>query len=144
MLGVLISILGIDLSHKINYFSNYIPQVKKEIVIEEPEPIAIPEVEKPPVKEYDPVACSCVIFASQFLDLPKNTDAIDLISNSQPYIGGGILLNYESIGHIAIIIDFKDNGFLVKESNYKECKYTTRLISFDDPAIRGFYTPREI
>ena len=130
-------VLGL-FSQQIIYQSNYTPHFK-EIVVEEeilpPLPLVVLPEKK---KEYNPVACSCIIYASQFIDLPKNTDAIDLISNSQPYIGGAILLKYGNLGHIAIIIDFKEDGFLVKESNYKRCEYTTRLIPFDDKHITGF------
>jgi len=133
----MMSFLGLDLSHTMTYYNYHYPEPKTEIVAEKEEPARTEEVIEPP-KEYDPVACSCVLYAQQFLDLPKNTNAIDLISNSQPTIGGGILLNYNGVGHIAVIMKFEKDGFLVKESNYKKCEYTTRIIKYDDKAIVGF------
>jgi len=134
MLTILATFLGVSITQTINYRSNYTPQIKQQTeIVEEVEPAPTPIVE-----EYDPVKCSCVIFASQFLDLPKNTDAIDLKPNNQPAVGNGILFNYNGVGHIAIITGYKENGFLVKESNYNECKISTRVVSFNDKSIVGF------
>ena len=140
MFSLIVSLLGVSLTHTINYHSDYIPQSKEKVELVKEEPALIEVVLEPPIKkEYDPVACSCVTYARQFVDIPPKTDAIDLKPNSQPYEGGAVLLNYKGIGHIAIIVSLKGEYMLVKESNYKECEYTTRKLFYDDPAIVGFY-----
>jgi len=142
MLGLIISLWGNSITQTITYYNYRYPQVKKEIVMEA-EPIAIPEVVVEPPKEkekeYDAVACSCIVYASQFLDIPPNTDAIDLEPNSQPYEGGGVLLNYKGVGHVAIIVSLDGEYMTIKESNYKHCQYTTRKLFYDDPSLVGFY-----
>jgi surface antigen len=49
--------------------------------------------------------------------------------------------------HVAVVKEIRDDGFLVEEANWKPCKKTTRLISWDDPALVGFLdlgTPRKV
>jgi len=140
MLGILISLLGVNLSTTINYHSHYIPIVKEIVVEEEAEtkPIKVEE----PIKEAPPkynINCSCVSYARQFVpDLPRgNADSFK--ANSNPMIGGIILLKY-NVRHLAVIVDFKEEGILIKEANYKHCEETTRIIRYDDDAIVGFYS----
>lgn len=81
--------------------------------------------------------CSCVVYVrSRGLNIVGN--ASDQIPNSIPTIGAGIIFDYSNTGHIAIIENINEKGFIVSESNFKRCKKGTRLIPFNDPAIKGF------
>jgi len=60
------------------------------------------------------------------------------METSTPEIGGAILFQYPKTFHIAVIMDIKDNGFLVREANYKKCKVSDRLVVFNDPYIFKF------
>jgi len=86
--------------------------------------------------------CSCVETARLHgLDLPKG-NAVDLIPNSTPQIGGGILFTYGSgiqNSHIAVILAFLDEGFSIVEGNFYECQLSYRTIDYNDPFIRGFW-----
>ena len=64
--------------------------------------------------------------------------AEDLKPNGEPVIGGGILLKYPNNYHVAVIQEFRDEGFFVKEGNFKKCEITERLIKYNDPVITGF------
>lgn len=108
------------------------PQVVVEVVLEEPI-----------VEEVDEILCSCIKYARSIgVNLPYNTNASDVVANSRPTIGGLVLLDYGNIEHVAIIQEFTDTGFKVKESNYRKCKETERIIQFDSPFIRGFYSDK--
>ena len=111
----------IDISEVIEYQSDYIPIVK-EIVVEPEEKL------------------SCVQYARQFVDIPYNTDAVDIKSNSYATEGGAVLFSYPNDDHIAIIVKFQGNGAWIKEANFEEPgKISERYISFGDKFIRGFY-----
>ena len=60
-----------------------------------------------------------------------------------PVLNGLVLMSYKNgVDHVAVIkdLDYK-GGFLVTEGNYKKCKLTTRLIEWNDPSIKGFWSP---
>ena len=101
------------------------------------------QTEKPSQKEG--IFCSCVQTARSICQpqLPKG-DAIDLQPNGPPQQNGIVLLNYtnsdnETIGHMACIQAMLPKGMWVQEGNKEECEYTERFVSYDDPAIRGFW-----
>lgn len=81
--------------------------------------------------------CSCVVYA-QSRGLAVSGNADDILPNSPPIVGGGILFQYPQAGHIALIRNITDTGFIIEESNYKRCKKTERLVDFNDKYIRGF------
>lgn len=87
------------------------------------------------------IYCSCVKTArAEGLNLPVG-DADNLVSNSLPVEGGGILLKYGKVHHVAKILNFTPSGFLIVEGNKVKCKKTYRVVLFNDPAINGFWTP---
>lgn len=85
--------------------------------------------------------CSCVIYARKLrLEIPYGTDAEDLIPNSNPVIGGGILLG---MSHVGVILDFVDDGYLMADGweapeNPRECITREIVIPFNSDKIRGF------
>jgi len=83
-----------------------------------------------------PLRCSCVLYAhSQGVDVPL-INADDIQPNSSPAILSGILFGY---GHVGVIYAFSEEGFYIKEANFKKCEITRRLVEFNDPHIIGFY-----
>lgn len=92
---------------------------------------------------FDPTACSCVRYAHYLNPKVPLVDAswFSSFRGKSPSIGGIIILQYPKDYHIATIVEFVENGFLVKEANYKKCEYGKRIIDYDDPHIIGFWNP---
>ena len=91
-----------------------------------------------PVNE---ILCSCVKYARSIgVKIPYGTNASDIPNQGTPVIGGLILLEYEGYSHVAVIQEFTDKGFKVKESNFQPCLKTERVISYEDIFIRGFHS----
>jgi len=89
------------------------------------------------------VFSSCVLTARWLgLDLPRG-DAVDLVPNSAPVVGGGLIIKYqEDTAHVAVIKGFDIHGYMVAEGNYKYNEITHRTIPYDDERIIGFYRPK--
>lgn len=84
--------------------------------------------------------CSCIKCArAEGVDIPIGTDAGDLEPNSRPVIGALILLSYPNAEHVAKILAFEREGFLVYECNFEPCEAGTRIVYYIDPSIRGFW-----
>lgn len=68
-------------------------------------------------------------------------DAKDIKPNSMLAIGSVVKFYYKHSDtyHASLITSFTDEGFMVKETNYKKGKYTEREVEWNDPAIIGFY-----
>ena len=96
--------------------------------------------------EAESVWCSCIQTArTEGLNLPVTADAKDIEPNIFGNIGitagDGILLSYPEIdiGHIAVILELRENGYYISEGNYQRCKKTQRVIAYDDPRIKGLW-----
>lgn len=88
------------------------------------------------------IYCSCILTARALgVPIPANTNAGELKPNSYPAINGLILFKYDEYYHASKIIGFQEDGILVIEGNFKRCEITERIISFSDPALRGFWYP---
>jgi len=110
----------VDISEVIEYQSDYIPIVNELVV--------------------KPRELSCVQYARRFVDIPYNTNAVDIKSNSYASEGGAILFSYSICDHIAIIVHLEKDGAWIKEANFEEPnKISKRFVSFGDKSIRGFY-----
>lgn len=111
-----------------------LPQIQpilQEVVEVVEEPIQTPP--EPILSE-----CSCVLTAKEYgIPLPPG-DAEDIPTNSTPIVGGVVLFDYETVGHVAVITKIEADGFWVYEGNYRECEITERFIKWTDKAIRGF------
>lgn len=99
------------------------------------------EHEEEEVADY--VACSCVKTAKikYGVNIPPAHNAWDLSPNSDvPVVGQLVLMQYPTIGHVAVLEAITDDGYLISEGNYKSCQYTTRVIPKDYYALLGFWT----
>lgn len=87
--------------------------------------------------------CSCMAGLNAWgLKIPGN--ARELTPNTSPAIGRVALFKYNegkdvNDFHAALITGFTKNGFKIKETNFKKCRYTERFISWNDKFLRGFY-----
>lgn len=62
------------------------------------------------------------------------------INTMEPAVGEVVVLQEGKFGHVAIIIDIKDNSLLLYESNYIPGKITdNREISIHSPDIVGYW-----
>lgn len=86
------------------------------------------------------IANSCVLYARQEgIKIPIPTDADLILPNGSPDIGNGALFRYASSSHIAVITGYTENGFTVKESNFKKGQITLkREILWTDRYLIGF------
>ena len=82
---------------------------------------------------------SCIKTARALgVPIPLNTDAEDVRANSTPIIGGLVLFSYPQDDHVAVLIAYADDGFVIDEGNYKKGQFTRRYIAWRDVALRGF------
>lgn len=103
-------------------------------------PPSEPTVEDEVVEVNNSVYCSCIQTARLFgLNLPRG-DAKDLMPNSPPIEGGGVLLSYHSgtVQHVAYIQSILPEGLWIQEGNFHKCEYSERFIPWNSPHIRGF------
>ena len=85
------------------------------------------------------VFSSCVKTARFLgLNLPGG-DAKDLVPNGAPTIGGGIIFKYPTYSHVAVIKEFRKDGYWVAEGNFEKNKLTYRLVSYNEKSIVGFW-----
>ena len=90
------------------------------------------------------VLCSCVRGARWLgVDIPLvEATYFQSFKPQTPTLNGLVLMSYKNgVNHVAVIKDFREDGLLVQETNYKSCQFTERLIDFRDRAIRGFWAP---
>lgn len=88
------------------------------------------------------IYCSCIKTArAAGIAIPMGTDAKDLQPNTTPEEGVLALFSYTKDDHAAYVTKIREHGFWVLEGNYEKCRRTIRFVDWDDPHIRGFYTP---
>lgn len=92
----------------------------------------------------DTVNCSCVTFARK--NSPHQPPVIgfrpslDIQPNqTEPKVGGWVLTNEGQYGHVAIVTSITETEIYVIEKNKVPCEVTSRVISIDNPIIRGYY-----
>lgn len=116
-----------------------LPPIETTVEYHKPIATTTPEI----AEKKETIYCSCVKTArAEGLDLPRG-NAIDLVPNSVPTIGGGILISYgEGVddSHVGVIVDFTDEGYTTVNGNIEECERTIDVIAYNDPRIRGFWT----
>lgn len=106
------------------------PEAPPKTTIEVPIEINIP------IKEGE---CSCVSFARKYIpNLPFVEYASDFEPNSGPMVGGAVLFDYKGGGHIAVITGFQGGDMHIIEANFHDCEVSERVLSLDDPHIRGY------
>jgi hypothetical protein len=102
------------------------------------EEVPIVATTTPPVV-IDELACNCYRFVrSKVPSLPLTKD---LKSNlGAPEVGAVVIQRFSSgLMHYAVITEVTGDTFVVKESNYRKCKYTTRTLSTADPHVIGYW-----
>lgn len=107
-----------------------------------PAPGFVPVIHKSALNEPDPVpiTCSCIKTArAEGIEIPYNTDAIDLKGNTVPQVNALALFMYDGLAHVAKITQVVENGFYIVEGNFKHCLRTKRFISWNDPNLTGFW-----
>ena len=77
-----------------------------------------------------PAMCNCMSYAKAL--------GIKNVKIDEPIVGGGIILNEGPIGHIAIVIEIREDGYVIVESNYVSCTITYRFLAYDYNRIRYF------
>lgn len=85
--------------------------------------------------------CSCVQTAKYLgVTIPGGHNAWDLVPNSdEPKVGQLVLMAYIKTGHVAVIAEILEDGYLIIEGNYRTCQKTIRVIPKDYYAKIGFW-----
>ena len=82
--------------------------------------------------------CFCVRYLKLLgAELPPG-NAEDFTPNGTPDIGNVALFRYKTDAHVALITGYTENGFAVKESNFRSCQTTEREVYWSDPYLKGF------
>lgn len=86
------------------------------------------------------VECSCIrTIRSLGIELPFDTDAKDLQPNTDLAVDVIAIFRTKDYSHVGLVTEIKEDGFLIKEGNYVECRITERFIKFGDYRLIGFY-----
>jgi len=113
-----------------------LPETSEEVPL-----LVAPTSSVPPVKvPKDTVLCNCYLFVKeQYPALPSTSEMHKKISSS----GAVAIFYYPSQGlyHYALVREEREDSFLIEETNYKKCSYSTRVIPKNDPKLIGFYQP---
>lgn len=91
----------------------------------------------PPVE--DALACNCYAYVRSLI--PSLPLANKLEGNSPAKAGAVAIFDYHGLPHYGIVVSISGDGFMLQDSNFKKCKYLTHFISWNDPAIEGFWSP---
>lgn len=88
--------------------------------------------------------CSCIKGARDYgVDIPYNTDAKDLKTNTMPVVGALILLTYPNSEHVGVTIEFDGVGVLFYEENFDNppngCRQGFRFVKWGSKEIKGFW-----
>lgn len=100
--------------------------------------------QEPKMELPEPILCQCVTYLRAYKGINIKGDAHTIKPNSYAHIGGVVLFDYDGLGHASLIKEFHPYYMVVEEANYSRCKRTVRKVRYDDPAIRGFYSDRNI
>lgn len=95
------------------------------------------EPQPPQIDPETTIEGNCYLYVSQFVKLPL---AQLILPNSTPYVGAVVVFQYK-VPHYAIVKSLQEDGFIVKESNYTPGVIGERFIKWDDPHLKGFYSP---
>jgi len=106
-----------------------------------PEPLSTPKAAPRATQSLtQTVLCSCVKFARfKGALIPYGTNASNFIPNSTPHVGGVAIFRYPNDYHVAYVTALNADTFSIEETNYHRCKKSTRLVSYDDPNLIGFW-----
>lgn len=82
---------------------------------------------------------NCYSLATVLLGkLPRMSE---IIPNSiGPRVNGLVIMSYKGVKHIAVITKVVEEGIWVREAHYEPYKISSRLISFSDSSLVGYYS----
>jgi hypothetical protein len=82
------------------------------------------------------ILSSCVLFARYYTgrQIFGNANTLHPDKTSNPKVGDWVIF----WNHVAVIVDIRDDSYLIKEANYFKCALSEREIKIDDPKILGF------
>lgn len=81
-------------------------------------------------------SCNCWQYVKAVLGTTPS-----LTQKTTPRGGSIAVFDYSGTPHYAVVLELKNDGFIVREANYEPCKTGTRLIKWGDTHIKGFYDP---
>lgn len=93
----------------------------------------IPEESKVP-----PELCNCYLFVRDYF--PKLPRMAEISPNTVPSVGSVVILQYKE-KHVGIVEKFSEKGVYIRETNYRPCEVTARLVTWNDPRLIGFWQP---
>lgn len=86
----------------------------------------------------------CVEYVRSKIPSFPRGDADTQVPNSTPQVGGVVIFQYRTVGHVAIITKLETDGFWVDEFNYEPGKQTSRFVSWSDKNIKGFWSAKTL
>ncbi len=82
--------------------------------------------------------CNCYSLVK--VKIPSLPHMADVVPNSTPHVGAVAIFQYGTLKHIAYVTSIGADGFRVTEANITPCLVAPRLISWNDPHLRGFWS----
>lgn len=80
--------------------------------------------------------CNCYSFVSILTDIEGR-----VTPNSTPNKGSVAVFDYDGVPHYGYVTELRVDGFTIREANYEPCKAGVRFVKWEDPSLKGFYTP---
>lgn len=93
-------------------------------------------------REYLFTSCNCYQFA-KYVSGYKLPLMKDIQPNTYAFEGALVIFDYDGVKHLAYIEKFNETTMTVREANYIKCSNANRDVDYNDPAIKGFWSPPE-
>ena len=88
--------------------------------------------------------CSCVNVAKSLTGYDKIVGAAKNwpVNSDKPVVGGVVITKESYYGHVAQIIEVREDSIILREGNFKPCQFTNgRELKLDNTKILGFWNP---
>lgn len=59
-------------------------------------------------------------------------------NSKEPIVGSVVILKGGKLGHVALVLEVRDDSIVIVESNYKPCQITYRVIPKSSSIIKGY------
>jgi hypothetical protein len=86
----------------------------------------------------DSTLCNCYAYVkAEYPTLPSTND----ILNNLNATGTVAVFYYSDVGlyHYAVLVGETDTHYIIEETNYQRCKFSTRQVPKDDHSLLGFF-----
>lgn len=105
-----------------------------------------PKKRVPSGRNYSVRYCSCVLAVKAWTGYSQSVGAARYWpkNTNTPTVGGVVITNESSAGHVGYILVVNNDTFTFKEWNYVGCSYTERTFSIYDKRIIGFWSPQTL